>query len=37
MRKAKLIALVGVMALSLAGAYMLGMYSGPTGKGLPLT
>ncbi len=37
MRKAKLIALVGVVALSLAGAYMLGMYSGPPGKGLPLT
>jgi len=37
MRKAKLIALVGVVALSLAGAYMLGKYSGPTGKGLPLT
>ena len=25
------------MALSLAWAYMLGMYSGPSGKGLPLT
>ena len=37
MRKAKLIALVGVVALSLAGAYMLGVYSEQTGKGLPLT
>ncbi len=36
MRKAKLIALVAVVALSLAWAYMLGMYSGPSGKGLPL-
>ena len=37
MRKAKLIAIGAVVALSLAGAYMLGMYSGPPGKGLPLT
>ncbi len=37
MRKTKMIAIAVVVALSLAGAYMLGMYSGPTGKGLPLT
>ncbi len=37
MRKAKLIALVGVVALSLAGAYMLGVYSEQTGKGVSLT
>jgi len=37
MRKAKLIAIGADVALSLAGAYMLGMYSGPPGKGLPLT
>ena len=37
MRRVKLIAIVAVFALPLVGAYMLGMYSGPTGKGLPLT
>ncbi len=37
MCKAKLIVLVGVVALSLAGAYMLGVYSEQTGKGVSLT
>jgi len=37
MRRTKLMAMVAVGAFSLAGAYMLGKYSGPTGKGLPLT
>jgi glyoxylase-like metal-dependent hydrolase (beta-lactamase superfamily II) len=37
MRKVKLIALVAVVALSLAGAYMLGVYSEQTGKGVSLT
>ncbi len=37
MRQFKLIAIVVVASLSLAGAYMLGMYNGPTGNGLPLT
>jgi len=36
MRKVKLMVIVGVVVLSLAGAYMLGMYIGPRGKGLPL-
>ncbi len=36
MRRVKLIAIVAVVTLSLAGAYMLGKYSKPTGKGLPL-
>ncbi len=37
MRRVKLIAILAFGALSLAGAYMLGMYSGPTGKELPFT
>jgi len=37
MRKVKLMAIVGVVALSLAGAYMLVVYSDQTGKGVFLT